>query len=469
MDATELAFAGVARQAELVRAGEVTPRELVELYVERIERLDPQLNAFRIVYRERARAEADQAAARLKAGDERPLLGVPLAIKDNVDVAGDITTNGTSAAVEPATADCETVRRVREAGAVILGKTHTPELCMWNFTESATYGITRNPWNLDRAPGGSSGGSAAAVAAGLVGAAMASDSAGSIRIPAACCGVFGLKPQRGRISLAPWREHWHGLTVYGWLTRSVADTALLLDVTRGTVPGDPVTPPEPPAPYEEAAATPPGPLRIAWSVATPPSVVQTTEDEQARAVRETADLLASLGHQVVERDPDYGVAFLTVVTRYLRGISEEAATLDRPDRLERRTRGMVALGGLIPDSVLARARAAEAGHAERLNRIFDSADVLITPVLREPAVRVGRWEGRGPLWTLNGAATAVPFPGVWNMTGQPAASVPAGVGAHDLPLSVQLVGRPDDESTLLALAAQLESERPWAQRRPPIA
>ena len=230
MDAAELMYAGTARQAELVRAGEVSARELVEASLARIAELDPALNAYRVVLGERALAEADQADARRAAGDDRPLLGVPLAIKDVFDLAGEVTTHGTSAHGPPAREDSELVRRLRRAGAIPVGKTHTPELAFWSFTESATYGPTRNPWDLDRTPGGSSGGAAAAVAAGTVGASTASDGLGSIRIPAACCGLFGLKPGRGRVPLAPDEDHWHGLTVAGALTRSVLDTALFLDV-----------------------------------------------------------------------------------------------------------------------------------------------------------------------------------------------------------------------------------------------
>ena len=203
MDAAELAFAGAARQAELIRAREVSARELVQLYLDRIERLDPQLNAYRAVFAERALAEAAQADARAKAGETRPLLGVPIAIKDDCDVAGDITAFGSSAADGPAPADAELVRRLRGAGAVILGKTHVPELTVTPWTESPTFGVSRNPWDLQRTPGGSSGGSAAAVAAGLAGAAIGSDGGGSIRMPAACCGVLGLKPQNGRVPTAP--------------------------------------------------------------------------------------------------------------------------------------------------------------------------------------------------------------------------------------------------------------------------
>src|SRR5437660_3636018 len=229
MDPSELAYAGIARQAELIAAREVSARELLDLYLARIERFDPLLNAFRVVFAERARLQADQADARRGAGETRPLLGVPIAVKDDIDVAGEVTAWGTNAHGAPAQADAEVVRRLREAGAVIIGKTNVPELTIWPFTESATFGVTRNPWDRQRAPGGSSGGSAAAVAAGLVGAALGSDGAGSIRIPAAWCGVFGLKPQRDRVPVAPRQRPWYGLSVNGVLTRSVADTALFLD------------------------------------------------------------------------------------------------------------------------------------------------------------------------------------------------------------------------------------------------
>ena len=231
MQPDELAYAGVTRQAALIRAGEVSSRELVELYLERIERLDPELNAFRSVLAERALADAGQADARRGAGDERPLLGVPIAVKDSEDVAGEPTAWGTAAHGGPAARDNEFVARLRAAGAVIVGKTNLPELAIMGDTEGPAFGVTRNPWDSDRTPGGSSGGSAAAVAAGLCAAATASDGAGSIRIPASCCGLVGLKPQRDRIPLAPLDEHWYGLSVVGFLTRTVADTALLLDAT----------------------------------------------------------------------------------------------------------------------------------------------------------------------------------------------------------------------------------------------
>src|SRR3984893_18304267 len=273
MDPLALAYAGIARQAELIAAGEVSSRELVELYLGRIARLDGRLNAFRVVLAERALLEAQQADGRRGAGERRPLNGVPIAVKDDIDVAGEGTAFGTNAHGPPTEEYAELVKRLRRASAVVIGKTNVPELTIWPFTESATFGATRNPWDLQRAPGGSSGGSAAAVAAGLIGAALGSDGAGSIRIPAAWCGLFGLKPQRGRVSLGPRARAWHGLSVNGVLTRRVADTALFHDAASGSVAVDQDSAPAPAVPFSQSAATPPGPLRIAFSRRMPVGVI----------------------------------------------------------------------------------------------------------------------------------------------------------------------------------------------------
>ncbi len=462
----DLAFAGAARQAEMVRAGDVSSRELVQLCLERIERLDPRLNSFRSVFAERALLEAEQAEARLRGGDERPLLGVPVAIKDEVDVSGDVTTYATDGFDDPVAADAESVRRLREAGAVIVGKTLLPELAICGFTESATYGVTRNPWNPQRTPGGSSGGSAAAVAAGLVPIAFASDGAGSIRIPAASCGLFGLKPQRGRVSVAPDAARWNGMSAFGCVSRSVRDTALWLDVSLDRS-GD--GPPPPERPFVEAAATPPGRLRVAWSTAAPRAVAPVTVDSVAKdAVADTAGLLGSLGHEVVQQDPDWGRIGDNSVPRYLRGIAEDFAKVPNPERLERRTQAMARLGRLIPDGLFEKARRGEAADAARVGAIFERHDVLMTPVMGGTALPVRRWEGRGALWTLIGMSRFYPYCIPWNHLGNPAMSVPAGFSADGMPLAVQIVGRPGEEATLLSLAAQLEAERPWADKRPPI-
>jgi amidase len=461
MDDVALAFSGLARQAELVAAGEVTPRELVELSLRRIERLDPRLNAFSAVYAERALVDAEQAAGRLGAGDRRPLLGVPVAVKEDMYVAGQPTVYGHGVPVPPAKADSEIVKRLRDAGAIVIGKTKVPEITIWPFTESATWGVTRNPWDVARTPGGSSGGSASAVAAGLVGAATASDGLGSIRIPAACCGLFGLKAQKGRVPIGPKGDDaWHGLVHYGTVTRTVRDTALFLDVVAdrpswGT--------------FGEAAGRVPQPLRVAVSMKVPPPLMASVDPQVAEAVEGTAALLRGLGHTVIERDPDYdAAAMLRGVGRYLRGIYDDVQATGRPDLLERRTQGMARLGRLTPGRVVARSRAEETEVTERIGRLWDDVDVLLTPVLTSLPLPVGTFEGRGALWTFNGVGRFVPYPGPWNMTGQPAASVPAGFTKEGVPLAVQLVARTGDEATLLSLAAQMEAERPWADRHPAL-
>ena len=466
MDSSDLAFAGVARQAELIRVGEVSSRELVELYLERIARLDPELRAYRVVLAERALAEAEVADARRAAGEEALLLGVPLAIKDGVDLAGEVTTHGTGAYGSPATEDAEVIRRLRAAGAVILGKTNLPELGIMGTTESPTWGVTRNPWDPDRTPGGSSGGSGAAVAAGLAAAAQASDGAGSIRIPAAHCGLFGLKPQRGRVSLMPAASHWNGMTVVGSLTRTVIDTALLLDVMAGAVPGDADVAPPPERPFAEFARTSPGRLRIALS--SRPAAPVPVDQELRRALEDVGDLLRALGHRVERRDPSYNEIATVLFPRYLKGIQDDAESMPRPERLQRRTRGFAALGRAVPDPVFRRALRDSERQSARINRIFDDHDVLLTPVAARPPVGAAEWEGRSALRTLVEMGMVYPFPVVWNVTGQPAASVPAGFTADGLPIGVQLVGRPNDEGRLLSMAAQLEAERPWAGRRPPV-
>ena len=456
---TDLAFAGLAAHADAIERGEVSSSELVELFLERIERLDPRLNAYRVVFDERARAEAKQADARRRAGDRRPLLGVPIAIKDDIDVAGEVTARGSGAVDEPAERDAEAVRRLREAGAVLLGKTNVPELMIVPFTESPTFGVTRNPWDLQRTPGGSSGGSAAAVAAGLASAALGSDGGGSIRIPAACCGLFGLKPQRGRVPAAPANEPWHGLSTWGALGRRVADAARFYDVIRDGG-----------ASFTDAAAREPGRLRIAVSRRVPQPIAARPDAEQLGAVAGTADLLRSLGHEVAERELDYGLAFNNFIARYVRGVRDEALALPHPERLSRRTRGYMRLGALVPDLALRRARAQEAADAERINRVFaDGFDAVLTPMFTRRPLRVLEYDGRSAFWTFNGTGRFVPYTEVFNHTGQPAAAVPAGFTGDGFPLSVQLVGPPDREGVLLSLAAQLERERDWPARVPPHA
>ena len=462
-DATDLLYAGAAEQARMIREGETTSRELVEATLRRIARLQPALNAYRVVFVQQALADAEAADARVAAGERLPLLGVPVAIKDDADVAGQITAFGTAANDVVKQHDSDVVARLREAGAVLVGKTNVPELMIFPFTETLTYGATRNPWNTEHTPGGSSGGSGAAVAAGLCGVALGSDGGGSIRIPAAFNGIFGIKPQRDRISLGPdHHDSWNGLSVYGPLARTVADAALFLDVTATDVPD---------GGFLGALAAESAPLRIALASNLPLPLTYSVRlhDEQRRALEATAALLRELGHTVIEREVDYPPSTIaTFAARYFCGIDHDLQALARPDLVEPRTRGMARIGRLIPEAQLARSRAAEPAIAERINRIYDEVDVVLTPGPSGEPLRVGELHGRGPLWSFNAVAMRVPWYAAWNVIGQPAASVPAGFDAKGLPLAVQLCGRPGDEGTLLRLSAQLEAARPWAAARPPV-
>jgi amidase len=462
----EVAFAGAARIAEMVRAGEVSPSELVDLYLERISRIEPKLNAFRVVLAEQARADAKRAEERLASGDEAPLLGVPVAVKDDVDYAGEVTTHGTAAYGEPANEDGHIVRKLREAGATLLGKTNLPELAIYGFTESPTWGDTRNPWDPSRTCGGSSGGSGVAVAAGMSSIAHGSDGAGSIRYPAAYCGLFGLKPQRNRVSLWPDRDHWHGLSVSGCVSRTVIDTAIYLDVMSGAEKGDFDSPPPLERPLVEAARTSPGKLRIACTTRTVLPIPKA--DEVITGYRETIDLLRSLGHEVIEAAPNYGPLTTDFYPLYFRGIRDEALSMAHPERLSAQTKGFVRLGRPFSDRRLAKIRDRMHAAAGRIRALFKDFDVLITPTTAQLPVEVGRWRDKGALRTIYGMSNVYPYGAAWNYTGQPAAAIPAGFTDTGLPRSVMLVGRPNDEATLISLAAQLEAERPWAERTPTV-
>jgi amidase len=457
MDDRELAFLGAAQQARMLADSTITAPALLDVYLARIARLDPDLRSYRVVLADSAREHAAAAQARLDAGERLPLLGVPIAIKDDVDIAGEVTTYGTSAHGPAPAQDAEVVRRLREAGAVIVGKTNVPEMTLWSFAETVTFGATRNPWNTDYTPGGSSGGSGAAVAAGLASMALGSDGMGSIRIPSTWCGLFGIKPQRDRVPLAPHDDAWNGLTVNGPMARTVEDAGLFLDVTSGE------------SGFVAAAVKEPGRLRIALSTKVPAGVVTRVGKAQRAAVDEAGALLRELGHQVVVRDPDYPqTAIAHALARYFRGVYDDVQTLPHPERLERRTRAFARIGGLISDQRMNRIRATESQVAERVMSIHDDMDVVITPGTALGPSRIGAYQRHGAVSTLALVAARVPFQALFNATGQPAAVVPWGLDGHGVSTSIQLVGRPFDEATLLSLSAQIEQARPWADRRPPV-
>jgi amidase len=461
MDATDLAYAGAEMQARAVRDRSVSAREVVEATLARIDALDRQLNAYRVVFAERALADADEIDAHHAPADDRRLLGVPVAIKDDADVAGEVTAWGSDAYGDPKRVDSDVVTKLRASGAIVIGKTHVPELTLWPWTASVNWGATHNPWDTSRTPGGSSGGSAAAVASGMCGIALGSDGGGSIRYPSALTGVFGIKPQRDRISLGPdHRDAWNGLIAYGPLARTVRDAAVFLDAVSTEAPT---------GGFRAALDTPPEPLRIAISFAPPLGSLARLTDERRAAIDETAAILRSLGHHVFEREVDYGVdALLNVTVRYLTAVHCDAAAMASPERLERNTRQLAALGSLVPDSLVRDARRKASTIAARINRLFDEADVVITPMLGGPPPSIADVTGRGVVRSLYRSFNEVAWAAPWNAIGQPAASVPAGFDAHGLPVAVQLCGRRGDEATLFRIAAQLEAVRPWADRRPPV-
>ncbi len=456
MDLDELLWAGADAQAVALRDGAVSAPDLLEAVLSRLERVDPRLNLFRVVYADAARAAAAEAQRRLDAGERTPLLGVPIAVKDDLDVIGDITGMGGRPQFVAAAADAPTVARLRAAGAVLVGHTHTPDRCLWPFTETLTHGATRNPWHLDHTPGGSSGGSAAAVAAGVVGAATGSDGGGSVRIPANFCGLFGLKTTRGLIDMGD-EEHWQGLAGVGPLGRRVADAAAMLDVIA-----------DEPGGYRDAVDADPGPLRIALAWGTPLGKAP-MEKQRKQAVLTAADRLRALGHEVTVADPPLGFRpSPQFLVRFLRGVADDVAALPHPEWLEPRTRRIAAVGRRLPDSLVARTRAAEAGLDARMQTFFGDFDLLLQPGWTGPPPKIGRFHNAGAAHTLLAVSMGIPYFPTWNVLGYPGAALPVGFDAAGLPMGVQVIGPAWSERLLLSLAGQYERAHSWAARRPEL-
>jgi amidase len=472
MDA--LPFLPATELAARIRDRAVTPREVVEGAVRRIESLDPHLGAFVELDADRAIAEAEA----IQPTDERAFAGVPIAIKANTPVAG-LCMNFASRFLSGhrPTHSAYLVRRLRGAGFVVVGTTNMPEFGILPTTEPRHTGPSRNPWDPARTPGGSSGGSAAAVAAGLVPIAHGNDGGGSLRIPAACCGLVGLKPSRGRISRGPdLGDSYRG--VDGTLTRSIVESALMLDVMSGYEPGDATWAPRPAEPFTLALRRDPGKLRIAMTLDNPLGVE--ADAEVVRGLHATAEALREIGHEVVEAapampGPDSLEIFLAVFGPHVAlGIGFGEVLAGRPpeaDEIEPLSR-----------AVMERARAQSATSyltalaqlqllARSIVAFFADYDLLLTPVIAERPLRVGELHGCGddPLADLLRGARFAPYNWLFNLTGQPSLALPAGFGEDGLPTGVQLVGHPLGEETLLQVGAQLESRAPWAAHRPAIA
>jgi amidase len=468
----DLAFLDATAQAALVASGAVSPAELVDAAIDRIERIDGRLNAVIHHRFDRAHNEAETASG--------PFGGVPFLVKDAVcHTAGDPYHVGMRALKDAGWTEQEDTwlaRRFREAGFVFVGKTNTPELATSCTTEPLAYGPTRNPWDDSRSTGGSSGGSAAAVAAGLVPVAHGNDMGGSIRFPASMCGIVGLKPTRARTTLGPaLGEYWGPLTHEFVLTRSVRDTAGVLDAVAGPAPGDPYTAPAPVRPYRDEVGAPPGRLRIGYLTQTPAG--SPSHPDLVRAVDETARLLSELGHEVDATvisglDDTYNDAFLTVLASAVaRDVARWSERLghDITDELEPNNAFFAAMGRQYSSVDYIRAIEAMQAWSRRVAQWWVDHDILVVPTSPEPPVQLGELapDNLDPaVGTRMGHL--VSFCAPFDVTGQPGMSLPLHWNEEGLPIGVQLVGAYGREDILLRVAAQLEQARPWSGRRPPI-
>jgi len=459
--------------AELVRHGETSPSELLDAALARIDARNPALNAVVTPLADAARREV---AAGLPTG---PFTGVPFLVKELVASVAGAATSAASRLYRNniATADSEIVARFRRAGLVIAGKTNSPEFGLSPTTESRLYGVTRNPWRLDLAPGGSSGGAAAAVAAGIVPVAHATDGGGSIRIPASACGLFGLKPTRARISAGPeGGEGLSGLAIQHVVSRSVRDSAAMLDAIAGPLPGDPYAAAPPERPWLEEVSRSPGRLRIAFARRAPTGVA--VHADCVAAVEDAARLCESLGHAVEEASPTFDAAalergFMTVFGAHIMANISRATGGALPDRelvepltyaIAERARGLSAAEFIVTLHSLHR-------EARRIAAFFERHDVWLTPTLAQPPLPIGHFDIESSdvdAWIAR-LAGFIPFTYPFNVTGQPAMSVPLSWNDAGLPIGCQFVGRYGDEATLFRLAAQLEQARPWFDRRPALA
>lgn len=470
---SDLAFLDATAQAELVRRKEVRPVELVEAAIERIERLNPTLNAV-------VTPMYDQAVAAATGNlPDGPFAGVPFLLKDLLAFYKGVRLTSGSVLLRDFVAnhDSELVVRLKRSGLIILGKTNTCEFGLLPTTEPHLFGPCRNPWDTERTPGGSSGGSAAAVAAGMVPMAHGNDGGGSIRIPASCCGLFGLKPTRGRNPLGPdFGDIMNGLVAEHVITRSVRDSAALLDAVSGPDVGDPYWAPPPLRPFAQEVGVDPGRLRIAFTMEPPTHV--SIDPDCIRAVLDAAGLCADLGHEVAEAAPaldgermarGFDTLWSADCAATLSLIARRNGQTPEPSRVEPLTWGLYEMGKRFTAADYIISVQTLQGIGRLVGRFFVDYDVWLTPTLGKPPVPLGYFNSKpdDPLAGYRRSGEFVPFTPICNVTGQPAMSVPLFWNSDDLPIGVQFIGRFGDEATLFRLAAQLEAARPWAARRPP--
>ncbi len=472
---TDIAWLDATAQAEHVKSGKISPTELVEGAIDRIERLNPELNAVIHPLFDLARKTA---AGPLPDG---PFTGVPFLLKDfEAELEGTPFSEGTDLSGDyRSPADQLITKRFKDAGFVICGKTNTPEFAILPTTEPRRFGASHNPWDTTRTTGGSSGGSAAAVAAGLVPVAHANDGGGSIRIPASCCGLVGLKPTRGRVSQAPlYGDAMAGLVCEHVVTRSVRDSAAVLDAISGAVPGEPYyAPPVRGASFLASCAKPPGPLRIGIMTSAPTDVE--VHPDCVRATEDAGALCESLGHRVEPVDmgvdgDSFTAHFINVWAAgnaWIMGDWEERlGRTATEDDVEPLTWALVGIGRALNGGQYLKSVQELQRIARTMAAGFETIDVLLTPTLGEPPLELGSFDSPAdnPLAGLFRAASFVPFTPPFNVSGQPAVSLPLHWNDAGLPIGVQFASRYGDEETLIALSAQLEQARPWADRRPPV-
>ncbi|NEO27179.1 MAG: amidase [Kamptonema sp. SIO4C4] len=460
-----LAFTSALEQAELIRSKQVSPLELTQLYLDRIEQLDPQLGSFVTVARESAIADAQAKTEHLTQtppADLPPFFGVPISIKDLNAVAGLPQMCGTLALKDNIPEhDDGIVSKLKAAGCIILGKTATSEMGSFPYTEPTGFFPTRNPWQLNYTSGGSSGGAATAVAAGLCAIGQGSDGGGSLRTPASCCGLVGLKPSRGRVSNAPIGEYPSGIASQGVLTRTVAETGAFLDIISGYITGDPYWLPDPETPFAQVIQEPINSLKIAVSTAIP-TIGQASEICQ-QAVTQTGQHLETAGHHLEDACPDLTGLEQSFTRVWASGIGASGLPLEALSPVNRWLAQQVGTAGDYLQAawqmqVISR----------RIIAFFDQYDLLLLPVHLHSPPKVGEWADLSPQDTLDQIIQWIAPCPLANAAGLPAIALPATFDQQGVPIGIQLIGKPASEAMLLQVATQLEQLAPWTQH-PPIA
>ena len=462
---TDLAFASALEQAQLIKERQVTPLELTELYLSRIEQYDSQLGSFYYVARDSAIADARQKTEQLSQTVDTkyfpPFFGVPIGIKDLKSVVNMPITYGIAALKDQiAKYDEGVVSKIKQAGFVILGKTATSQLGSFPYTEPEGFAPTRNPWNLDYTAGGSSGGSSAAIAAGLCSIALGGDAGGSIRGPASCCNLIGIKPSRGRISFAPVGDRLSGLGTHGILTRTVADAAAFLDIASGYITGDPYWLPSPPKSFLTATQETLQPLKVGFITDLLPLGKPSVEFQQS--IAKVVQQLEAMGHQTIPQAIDLSPLIEPFKMVWATSIDASGIPLEVLSDMNQWVSTQSGTAGEYLQAVTQIQL-----FARQVVSLFARIDVLIAPTYMHPTIKVGEWSGLSPEDTLEKIINWIfPCP-VFNATGQPVVNIPTSFDRHGVPLGVQIVGKPNAEATIISLASSLEKAQFWSKQRPP--